>query len=148
MNIDTNTFTKQKFNVIAMEEDNKDNIEQNCEEVIEESVHKSIYTKVTSPEVSLSTIKNFKIGCSGDACIENCLPNTVKLLVPLDGKIWKSISARTFHSKNEHLDEPLKLRTASARCNVDPLQIFDHYFQASVLINGLIHVQCEDNYMK
>lgn len=83
--------------------------------------------------------------------IGDTIESSPKILVPIDGKIWKSISARTpkcigFHCPN------FRESCSSGRltsCEFDPISYFldhdDKKFYARALINGIIDVRTRNN---
>lgn len=127
-----------------MLEEREENVEAKAEAASNElQDHKSIFSKVTHSSITLDRLVDLRTDCGGDACSDRCLSNAPKIHVPLDGKIWKSISAR---APKENYDlARATLHTTSARARVIPTRAFDGYFQASALINGLIHVRTSDN---
>lgn len=70
------------------------------------------------------------------------LPKSLKILVPLDGKIWKSISARTpRYRPKAHLMDILSAREREASSP----KIDSRFFHVKVLVNGIMHISNKEN---
>lgn len=70
------------------------------------------------------------------------LPKSLKILVPLEGKIWKSISARTpRYRPKTHLLDILSARERE----VSSPKIDNRFFHVKVLINGIVHISNKEN---
>lgn len=91
----------------------------------------------------LSTAPTEVIGDCAESQYDNDgLPKSLKILVPLDGKIWKSISARTpRYRPKAHLMDILSAREREA---TSP-KIDSRFFHVKVLINGIMHVSNNDS---
>lgn len=91
----------------------------------------------------LSTPPTEIIGdCAESTSDNDGLPKSLKILVPLDGKIWKSISARTpRYRPKAHLMDILSAREREASSP----KINNRYFHVKVLINGIMHISNKEN---
>lgn len=91
----------------------------------------------------LTTTPTETIGdCAEAQSDSETLPKSLKILVPLDGKIWKSISARTpRYRPKAHLMDILSARDRDgASPNID-----NRFFHVKVLINGILHISNKEN---
>lgn len=91
----------------------------------------------------LSTTPTEVIGDCAESQYDNDgLPKSLKILVPLDGKIWKSISARTpRYRPKAHLMDILSAREREASSP----KIDNRFFHVKVLINGIMHISNKEN---
>lgn len=126
------------------------------------TMHRSVFTSYSatnlSPKADYFRYAPLKPFCSATAlpsgqtevigdCVESCddndgLPKSLKILVPLDGKIWKSISARTpRYRPKAHLMDILSAREREA----ESPKIDSRFFHAKVLLNGILHITNKEN---